>query len=526
VRDRSGFVRGFNPWDVFMFNVLGYATGLSLATNPTILGGLYPRAEIHWVLVFGLVLSVFCGVLYGIYSGMWPRSGGDYLYISRTLNPCAGFVANWGFTWSQIYGIGVFSGWAIRDALSPAFVTFGHTVHSPACVGAGHWLAQPGAICAGGVCLLLLCLLVSVLEAGALKRVLTGLFLVALASTVLLLVPFFGVTHDDFVVRFNQFMREGTGLENAYEAVIDLARKEGLEIGQPASIWESFKALPVGFLIFFGFTYSVYVGGEVREPQKSQAVGILGALLFGFVVSWLGMGRYYEVVGRDFNNAVAVVKGLPDSPLPAGGSMIFFAGVLTDNPVASAVMNFGSFLWFFLLPVVMTQVCIRNVFAWAFDRVLPPWFADVSRGNRVWHAAVAILAAAAVFLALDSLLGFPYVNYITLFSVCMLTTGVAGLLFPFVRPELYRTAPAFARRRFLGVPVLSVAGAATAGMFAVVLYSALTNSAFSGVQAGLVPHMVLVVVYAAGLVLWLWVARRRTQGGLDPKMLYQNLPPE
>jgi len=56
-RESSGFVRGFNIWDIFVFNVLGYATGLSLATNPTILGGLYPNANIYWTLLFGVILS-------------------------------------------------------------------------------------------------------------------------------------------------------------------------------------------------------------------------------------------------------------------------------------------------------------------------------------------------------------------------------------------------------------------------------------------------------------------------------------
>jgi hypothetical protein len=37
----SGHVREFNTWDVFVFNTLGYALGLVLASAPTFLGGLY-----------------------------------------------------------------------------------------------------------------------------------------------------------------------------------------------------------------------------------------------------------------------------------------------------------------------------------------------------------------------------------------------------------------------------------------------------------------------------------------------------
>lgn len=527
IRDGSGFVRGMNWWDVFVFNVLGYATGLSLATNPTILGGLYPNAQIYWVLIFGVALSICCGLLYGTYSAWWPRSGGDYVFISRTLHPGLGFVANWGFTWSQIYGIGVFSGWAVRDALSPALTTLGHSLGDASCVEAGKWLAQPRTVFAGGLATLVACLLVSIVRDHIRKYVQTFLFLAALLGTALMVVPFYMVDHAQFVVEFDRFMKSSAGMDDAYRGVVHLAVEQGLPTGRPATIGESFQALPIGFLIFFGFTYSVYVGGEVREPQMSQRIGIIGALVFGFVVSCLGMGRYYEVVGRDFNNAVAVVKALPNSPLPAGGSMIFFAGVLLKNPLLNVLMNFGSFLWFLLLPVVMTQVCVRNVLAWSFDRILPDWFAHVSSGNRSWHATVVVIAAAAVFLALDSLMGFPYVNYIVLFSVCFCVTGVAGLFLPIARRDLFEIAPSFVRRELLGIPLISIYGLITAVMFGFVLYSALTNTAFSGVQAGKVPHIVIGVVYASGVVVWLsYRTRAVAQGRPDPGMMFQTLPPE
>jgi amino acid transporter len=527
LRESSGFVRGFNWWDVLVFNILGYATGLSLATNPTILGGLYPDAEIYWVLIFGVILSIFSGLNYGLFAAFIPRSGGDYVYISRTLNPALGFVANWGFTWSQIYGIGVFSGWAVRDALSPAFTTYGYTIGNQDWVNVGHTLAQPNMIFLFGCILLLICLVVSVLGLNPLKKFLNVFFLIAFVSTILMINSFVNSSHEEFVMKFNEFMQKGTGMRNAYDGIIALAVKEGYQTGQQTSILSSFLALPIGFLIFFGFTYSVYVGGEVKEPQKSQSIGIIGALILGFFFSWIGMGSYYNVVGRDFNNAIAIVKNLPNSPLPAGGSMIFFAGVLTENPVISFVMNFGSFLWFFLLPVVMTQICIRNVFAWAFDRVLPPWFGQVSSGNRVWHATFAVVIPAVLCLALDSLIGFPYVNYVTLFSLCFCISGIAGMLFPFRRKDIFSMGPVLARRSILGIPLLSIAGAVSAVMFAIILYSSLTNTAFSGVQAGTVPHIVLIIVYVTGLILW-WYRRKVNvqKGGPDPHLLFENLPPE
>src|ERR1041385_71386 len=313
LRDRSGFVRDFNWVDVFVFNVLGYATGLSLATNPTILGSYYPSAQIFPVLIIGFLVSLACGLNYGYFSAIMPRNGGDYIFISRTLGGWVGFIANWGFTFSQIYGIGVFSGWAIQLSLSPAFTTFGYVTNNPTCITIGKTLSDSAPIFWWGLVTLLVCLLLSVLAIKTLKKILIFLFIIAIISTFLMCASFFSCDHESFVLSFNSFMENSQHLSNAYSTILEHAASQGLKLNQSLNIIEDiangFRALPVGFLIFFGFTYSVYVGGEVRKPQTAQRRGILAALFFALLVSLIGMGRYYSVVGRDFNNAVALEIG-------------------------------------------------------------------------------------------------------------------------------------------------------------------------------------------------------------------------
>ena len=528
-RNSSGFVRGFSALDVFIFNVLGYATGLSLATNPTILGGLYPNADIFWVLGFGFFLSLCTGFVYGAFAAKFPREGGDYVYIGRTLSPDLGFVANWGFTWSQVYGAGVFSGWAIRDSLSPAFLTFGYTAQSKWLVDVGSFLAHKYSIFFGGLVVLLVCTAIALLGQRALRKVLRILFLFAVLSSLLMIwpfcpewisFPFCTASHTKFVARFNDFMQQATGASDAYNLILLRAEKEGLHLNQASSWWEALKALPVGYLIFFGFTYSAYVGGEVQRPERSQIIGILSALSFALVFSLIGMGSYYEVVGRDFNNAVAITKGLSDSILPAGGSMVFFSGVLIENPVVSFLMNFGSFLWFFLLPLVMIVLCVRNIFAWAMDRIVPERLTDVSAGNRPVIGTTVVTVCAAICLAADSLLGFPYVNYIALFSVCFFFTGIAAAFFPSRRPELFSSGPPLVNKLWLGkIPRITVAGVLTALMFAFILWSALSNDAYSGVKAGYIPWLVLAVVYLSGWLVWGYARP-------DRKRLFERIPPE
>src|SRR5437764_1079692 len=95
-RQSSGLRREFRAVDVFVFNVLAYAIGVSLVITPPLLGGLFPHANVLLVLILGLLLSICNGLTYGLFAGAMPRSGGDYVFISRSLSPWLGFTASFG----------------------------------------------------------------------------------------------------------------------------------------------------------------------------------------------------------------------------------------------------------------------------------------------------------------------------------------------------------------------------------------------------------------------------------------------
>jgi basic amino acid/polyamine antiporter, APA family len=272
------------------------------------------------------------------------KLGGDYVYISRTLHPGLGFVASWGFTCSQFFGIGVYSAWCITTAVSPGLSTLGYVSANPTLISLGALASQPFAIAILGTGLLGMVLATVLAGLDVMKRLLNALFLVALAGTLAIMATLLLSSHEEFVRAFNDVMSMHANMPNAYETIIDLGRKNGLITGEPTNLRAALLALPVGYWVFIGFTYSAYVGSEVKQPQKNQTRGILAALLVGFVIYMITIGRYYEVVGRDFNNAVAIVQNLPNSPLPAGGSMTFFAGILARNLVVNSLIGLSTAL--------------------------------------------------------------------------------------------------------------------------------------------------------------------------------------
>jgi len=526
VRQTSGLRKEFTVADTFIFNTLGYALGLVLAIFPTFLGGIQPNADVYIVLTIGTVLTVFNGLVYGLFSAAMPRSGGDYVFIGRTLHPALGFVANWGFSWSQFLGLGVYTAWCVQDALSPALSTLGFAAEMPSLVNLGNTVSQPLPTFLIGCLLLLSVLLVSLGGLRLMKRLLNTFFVVALGGTGVMMVVLLLATRDDFVSAFDAFMLSHASLPDAYTAVIRMAEANGLQTQQPTTWLASLLALPIGYWAFIGFTYSAYVGKEVKRPERSQSIGILGSLIFGYVVYMVTLGAYYGVVGRDFNNAIAVVQGMDANPLPTGGSLSFFAGILTNNLLVNVLISVSTFLWFYLLLFVMATICVRNIFAWSFDQIGPRSLTKVSdRTGSPWVATLMIVFIAVLFMGLQAFGGIAFMNYIAIFSVCFFIAGIAAVVFPYRQRELFEQAPRIVRTRILGLPLITIAGVGNTLLFALVLYSALTNPGVSGVQ-GRLPIWILIGIYGIGFVVYAIAKKIRGKQGVDLDLLYQQIPPE
>jgi amino acid transporter len=288
-------------------------------------------------------------------------------------------------------------------------------------------------------------------------------------------------------------------------------------------------ALPLGYWVYIGFTYSVYIGGEVKEPQKTQSYGILASLALGFVLYMAVIGAYYAVVGTDFNNAAAFLEyNTSASPLPVAGVLNFFASLLTRNPILLIVMDLSFFLWHFLLLFTMFTICVRNIFAWAFDRIMPTGLTQVTEKRRApWSATVvvAVLAWILLFLSIFTPL-FDYVfNYIVIFGIAFWITSFAAILLPYRRKELFEAAPTLIQAKVAGIPLVTIAGVINLVLFTLILYSGFSLPAFSG-PVGPVAIAFVLGIYVVGVVIYFIAAAIRQREGVDLNLLYGEIPPE
>ena len=216
------------------------------------------RVLLAWVL--GGVIAVLGAISYGALAARISESGGEYLFLSRTIHPVAGFLAGWvsllaGFTApiaAAAWGLQAYAGvdWDYPWIGTAAIVAAG--------VQHGVWRA-PGLVA---------------------QNILVAAKLLLLTGVIV-----FGL------------IRLPTG------APIAASPMPGVGVFAVALVWISFS--------YSGWNAAVYVAGEVRDPKRGLPRSLLlGALtVMGFYVALNAVFLYSapvaELVGRQDIGAVA-----------------------------------------------------------------------------------------------------------------------------------------------------------------------------------------------------------------------------
>ncbi len=528
LRRSSGLVREFGGWDVFVFNTVGYALGLVLAIIPLLMAGAVPEANVLLTVAVGTVFTLFNAMTYGYLSAAMPRSGGEYVFLGRVVHPTLGFTASWGFTWSQLLGMALYASFTVNFGVAIAFLTLGNVLDSSGLVTAGEDVAKEWPTFLLGTAMILMVALILSLGPRMVRRFLNILFIPAMLGSFVTLIVLLVTTRDEFVTKFNDFMAERAGGET-YSGILASAGDAGY-VDKPSTLSALILAIPIGYYIYIGFTYSSYIGGEVKEPGRNQPRIILGTLAFAAVMYLVCLWRFYEIVGQDFVNSVVYLNNNTDagSGLPVDPVLNLFAGIMTGSTILNVIMALSFFLWNFLLLFVIATVITRNLFAWSVDRILPDAVTKVDRRfHSPWVATLIVIVASEILLVLYVFTTFfqEVSNYIVLYSIAFWATSLAAILLPYRRPEIYQSAPEFVRRKVGGVPVLVLFGVGNFILFSLVLYSAFKLPAFSG-PTGTDAVLFVAGIYVSGLVVYLAARAIQKRRGVDIDLAYREIPPD
>ena len=521
VRKASGLVRTAGTWDVLAYNINFTSIGLLLAFLIWLGPSFYPGINMMWSTVISVLFLIPLSLVFGYLASAMPRSGGDYVYVSRVLGPAAGMMSNFNMTmWWFFYG-GVPSAFLARYGLAPFFRTLGIFTNNPKLVDIGNWFTSPAGMFIFGT--LLIAVLVYVFAVGmkTFFRVQNILIIFATISTVLSIVVFLGKSHADFFAAFNRFIGPLSGQSDAAAFVLQAGKDAGFALA-PFSWRNTMLAMTWIYLNLSFMSSSAYIGSEVKDARRLQLWSMPATVLVVGVGVLLTVVLVGNVVGYEFLGALGNMDstqlGMSSTPLYTE-----LASYLSGNLVVAFLITFGFIFWSYAWLPGQILNGSRNLLAYSIDGLFPAWFRQV---HPKLHTPVPALATMGVMsvIALAIYVFTPY--FATLvgifgFILSFIMVSLSAMLLPYRLPDVFETSAV--NQRVAGLPVISIIGflsLASCVFFAWVFL----NDPLSGMTPTMVKFNI--GVFLSGLVVYYIAKWTQSRRGVDVSLSYKELPSE
>jgi APA family basic amino acid/polyamine antiporter len=537
-RKSSGLVRVMSPYSAFAYNVLNIGVIFPWVYLLTL--GLWPDANVPMGILITGLFTAFLAVAYAGLAAAMPRTGGDYVFQSRTLKPFIGFaivatmIPVFFCQWQAL------AGWLTSTlGFAPMFTGLGLTTHSTSLLDLGVWFTTPMGIWITTI----------VSSAFAAVILVKGFrwFVLAqwimwygfLLSFVVMIALFILTPTNVFIDRFNAamtFLAQAQGTTptpDYYHYVVNQAVSNGFTPVAGLSWGSTIFVLPIALTSLGWVGYAQEQAGEIQGASslKNQLFINLGGGLFSTVLMMILAYTFINTVGQGWLAAAAYgsyITGTVSMPIPPWFSNL--AAVLTDNPLLVFVMIFGILLNAIQIVFNVIVGWTRVSVAMSIDGVFPK---IISRVDSRTHTPV---IAHVVFLILGGVV-MSYVynfvpGYITLTlavtamaTVMYIGTAFGGAIFPWTRKPVYDTSP-IAKYKIGKLPIITICGIIATLFSAWMLYYYLT---IPGLGVFDIANPTSGILMLAIFVFWIcyffvrrWWLKRV---GIDLDLAFKEVPP-
>ena len=538
VREATGLVREVSPTEVGLY-LIAASGPLTVGMAYTLSWWLsnYPRVDLVFAFIVAIILTFCFSGAAALLASAMPRSGGDYVFLSRTIHPALGFLGSWNmFVYNSLAGVPILGSLLLYAGIGPMLYVIGSMMPSPSLVHMGETtIALPWSF-----------IIVMIFIVGTSIILLFGIKMTVRATVVLVILAWvcllFGMlypgslasaSHADFVSRFNQYALAISGKSNAYDYIINTARSFGYETTTEPYIYSIASIMGMAGLCSMAVTWQwthVYFSGEIKrggQPRRQLYIITIPLIshIFGMLLpSWL----LIRLAGGEFLNAYNYLSVNHGDALPfavtAGGYLNFLLGMAAPNLSVAVILNLSMVFAALGWSLTMYAICTRSMFAWSFDRLFPSWIADV---NERLHTP---LKATLIYIFLNMAGAVIYTFWPDLVLPILAAAGagcaifswipisITAIIFPRARRDIYRSAPV--RTLTIGpVPVMSILGAV--GLF----FTIYIGYAF-WIATLPVGQEAVILVSIVGLVIYFLARWYRKGQGIDLSLTFKELPPE
>jgi amino acid transporter len=524
LRKATGLVRQVSLVDAFLMNTIGMNIGMGAGLMFIWAPYLFIGGDVILSVLLTMVIVAFTiAYVYAKLSSAMPRSGGDYVFVSRIVNPFAGFLLSWSQTIWLFFWIG-FNAWAPAAFVIPtALNIIGNVTGNAAFFNLAVQVSTPtGMIITGTVINIIFTLLLIFGNEKYFKWQKFAFFFAILS--VLIAVVLLFVHGNTFSQSWDAFVsKSGSGLK--YKEIINKAANFGLNMKTSFSLGATLAMMPFAFWSLGFCQGSAQIGGEVKHASKTQYVAMVIAVIAnGLVLALMGFALI-KAAGLNFLTALGFlnfehpdVLGLKVQPY-----YNLLASILTNNVLLIILIGIGYIAWAINgTPLSMLQAT-RYMLAWSFDRVTPPKLADVSDK---YHTPVYGIIICAV-MGEVSLVILTFVAQASLLSalvaqvVAYMLVAIAGILFPYRLKDVYESS---IKKEFFGIPTITISGIGMFIFLALMLYYFLKYSAF-GANSPL-SLAICTIIFLAGAIYYYVYGLIQKKKGIDISLAYKQIPPE
>jgi amino acid transporter len=525
VRKTSGLVRPYDAKDtILIYTLIIFAILNTTVQFPWFLG-FWPGSDLVGSLAFAMIPMGLLMICYWAIALAMPRSGSDYVWFARIGHPAVGFA------WSLVYYymllvVGPLTvcftyGYTISISLG----TWGALYNAPGLVDAATWLNTPIGT------FLVAFLLFSIYTGFAIlghklgKALLYTGWVIQVIALVLMWVIMGTSNPAVFAGKWDAVMSQYT----TYAAVFDTAKSAGWVLA-PVTLGATLASVTFTFMLMSGAAQGAgTISGEIRNVNRSIPLALLFSNLIAFII-W-AISYLAEVTATGYNWLVAL-SWMWDTgskfPLPWAPSMPLMLGVLTYPNQMLTFVALGTFI---LANIAFAYILIvtisRYFFAWAFDRLIPTKFADVSSKYKTPHwALVATWLIAVVTAYAYAFVGFSnaFAAASTLMVLCYAVLALTVVVFPYTKwKTLLEQLPSFMRKKF-GMPVISWVGLITAIILFYAAYAVAVNPLLTGTAAPLTAYL-FGGLFVLGIIIYYVAKGYHARQGIDLALVFKEVPP-
>jgi basic amino acid/polyamine antiporter, APA family len=541
-RRATGFVRDVKVRDAVIFNVLPACPGLVMAVSVFWVLSSFAEVNVYVAILITALCSFLISGAFGLLSQIMPRSGADYILISRSLHPALAVGSSILIGTSSMIAMGYWGVFTAKICIGPMLTMVGVAADSSTLQSWGTTVTSNGWSMAIGLIEIAVLALIMAYGMRLMMRVQLWLFALGSLGFVAAAITLLTTSRSSFISSYNNYARPFTHKADTYHFFIQKAQGAGVNLSSGTD-WHN-TIVASGAFIAFGVWvwFSTNLAGEIRQAgTRNNWYSMLGGLACTFLPILIMVALLYHTVGQTFLTAVNGVSADPTVyTLPNSPWWITLVAAIHTNTIFVAFLGITFVAWAPLIVYIQIVQPVRALFAWSFDQVIPERVASINERTHTPVFTLALITVCSIpflymaaysanflkVVALSTIVGFP----------TFVLVGIGAILFPYRRRAAYEAS--VSNISFLGLPLLVYfgIGSIAAGLFGGWLWFAyptlglpragdslaaqLFTSPFRGGLALVVADLIVgAIIYYAGKA---W----RASQGIDLSLNYLEIPPE